>query len=141
MLGIFRFAYSLAVAILFILFVIFGTRLLFDEPEGFGGAFEDERKDHFRNVFVMSGVLGVAAIAAGAALFRRVEAMPLGLVLGGIGALIFGWVEWSRGPEEGGTGLVFVVVTIGLVAVLGGGYWFLGRGGENRDDVPDASSG
>jgi hypothetical protein len=137
--SIFRVAYSLALAILLILFVIFGTRVLFDEPDppAFAdGESSEERKDYFRNVFAVAGALGVASIAAGVALFRRVEALPLGLVLGGIGALLYGWVEWSRGPDEAGTSVVFAVVTVGLILVLGGGYWFLGR----RADASGASS-
>jgi hypothetical protein len=128
----FRIAYSLAVAILFILFVAFGSRTLFTEPEEFPASpsIEAEREDHFRNVFLAAGIAGVAAIVAGVALFRRVEAMPLGLVLGGIGAVSYGWVEWSRGPDEAGSSLLFVVVAAGLALVLGGGYYFLGRNGS-----------
>jgi hypothetical protein len=140
--SIFRFAYSLAVAMLFILFVVFGTRTFFDEPtDGFGPAFEDERQDYFRNVLITAGVLGVAAIAAGAALFRRVDALPLGLVLGGIGALLYGWEEWSRGPEETGSGVMFMVVSVGLVLVLAGGYWFLGRREEKPGDAARPTTG
>lgn len=128
----FRIAYSLAVAILFILFVAFGTRTLFTEPERAFDSFlstsqsEEAREDYFRNVFLTAGALGIAAIAAGVVLFRRVDAMPLGLVLGGIGALLYGWVEWSRGPDEAGTAVIFAMATVGLVVALGAGYWFLG---------------
>ena len=179
-------AYSLAVAILFVLFVIFGTRTFYSEPDyptyppgpGFDNPkniycdstncyatdllitpgreatltegertflreqrefqqrqrdYEADRKDYFRNIFIVAGVLGVLGIAAGLYLFRRVEAMPLGLLLGGIGAVIYGWVESSRGPDDVATAPIFAVVTVGLVVVLAGGYWFL----RNREkDVP-----
>jgi len=186
---VFRIAYSLAVAILFILFVIFGTRTLYSEPDypPYPGSFapppakniyceasgcytdgtlitpeveerltaaerqvlddqrefqvlqreyEDDRETYFRNVFIIAAVLGVLAIAIGVVLFSRVEAMPLGLMLGGIGALIYGWVEWARGPEEGSTTLAFAFVTVGLVVVLAGGYWFLGGRGEKKSPEP-----
>jgi hypothetical protein len=186
---LFRLVYSLAVAILYILFVVFGVRTLYSEPDAPeypGGrlppqvfiscdpdgacyreefntstnmperveitpaveetlttdereyltalrAYDDdlkdydgEREDYFRNVFVIAAFFGVLAIAGGVAMYRRVEAMPLGLVLGGIGSLSYGWVEWERGPEEAGTAVVFGVVTVGLILVLGGGYYFLG---------------
>jgi len=82
-------------------------------------------------------VLAVLAIGAGIYLFfRRVEAMPLGLLLGGIGVVIYGWVESARGPDEAvGTAPLFAVVAVGLALVLAAGYWFLGKrsapSGEN----------
>jgi hypothetical protein len=188
----FKVAYSLVVAILFILFVILGLRTFYDEPDDpifpptspqppptarsiycdisedcfVDGRLltpdveaelsesettfleeqrdfarrqrehEDAREDYFRNVFIFATSLGLVAIAAGLYLFRRVQALPLGLLLGGFGVIIYGWVESTRGPEETlGTGVLFAVVTVGLVAVLGAGYWFLGgraRSGGNH---------
>jgi lipopolysaccharide export LptBFGC system permease protein LptF len=88
--------------------------------------YEKDREDYFRNVFIIAHAIGIAAIAVGLYLYRRVEALPLGLLLGGIGAVIYGWVESSRGPDTMGTAPLFVAVTVGLVVVLGAGYWFLG---------------
>jgi len=98
--------------------------------------YEEDRKEYFRNVFVIATALGVLAIGAGLLLFfRRIEAIPLGLLLGGIGAIIYGWVESARGPDEAvGTGLLFAVVAVGLVGVLAAGYWFLGR--RTRSETP-----
>jgi len=171
----FRVAYGLAVAIIFIIFVIFGSRTLFSEPDYPSGSplgnvycvdegcylngdklteaeeadlspgnreyvrtfreYFAEREDYFRDVFVFAGALGIAAIVAGALLFRRVDALPLGLVLGGIGAISYGWVESSRGPDEAGEATIFAVATLGLVLVLAGGYWIFGR------EQPAAQSG
>ena len=129
----FKMAYSLAVAILLILFVILGTRTFYEEPSGAtfynpAGAqqYQDERVDYHRNVFILASALGVAAMAAGVYLFRRVEAIPLGLVLGGIGVVIFGWVQTSGDAGEVSTVPLFAVVTVGLGVVLAAGYWFLG---------------
>ncbi len=191
----FKLAYSLTVAILFVLFVILGTRTFYDEPEGpmyptlpppvmaepaqgrepvgaeliycerdgrcFKGGqeltaeeetklteeerryvqeqrefqeqwqeYEGERADYHRNVFILANGLGVAAVAAGLYLFRRVEAMPLGLVLGGLGVVIYGWVEAAEDFDEIGTAPLFAVVGVGLAIVLAGGYWFLGTRGS-----------
>ena len=186
---VFRIVYSLAVAILFILFVIFGTRTLYSEPDypeyptgsqpkegmifcepsgdcyletydpavgvpqrelitpeieetltdrerNFLGSlrryndevteYENDRDSYFRNIFIIAAFWGVLAIAGAVVLYRRVEAIPLGLLMGGIGSLIYGWVEWARGPEEASTSVTFVIVTVGLVLVLAGGYYFLG---------------
>ena len=130
---LFKLSYSLTVAILLVLFVILGTRTFYDEPESpnFGGPtryeeYEDERADYHRNVFIIASVLGVAAVAAGLYLFQRVEAMPLGLVLGGLGVVIFGWAQAAEDFGEIGMAPLFAVVAVGLAIVLAAGYRFLG---------------
>ncbi len=99
--------------------------------------YEDERVDYHRNVFIVASVLGVAAIALGLYLFRRVEAMPLGLLLGGLGVVIFGWVQAAEDFGEIGEALLFAVVAVGLGIVLAAGYRFLGlirpTGGNGGD--------
>lgn len=192
---VFKLAYSLVVAILFVLFVILGIRTFYDEPEApdyrfipfpagkepvpgeeplycepdgrcFKAgreltdedeatlteeerryvqeqrqsaedwrAYEDERADYHRNVFILASVLGVAAVAAGLYLFQRVEAMPLGLLLGGLGVVLFGWAQAGEDFGEIGMAPVFAVVTVGLAVVLAVGYRFLGLkrpGGNGR---------
>ena len=91
--------------------------------------YEDERVDYHRNVFILASVLGVAAIALGLYLFRRVEAMPLGLLLGGLGVVIFGWVQAAEDFGEIGEAPLFAVVAVGLGVVLAVGYRFLGLRG------------
>lgn len=192
---LFKLAYGLAVAILFVLFVILGTRTFYDEPEAptFPNirppakaapvcdfqtgvcrdsntgrvltsdevakgltesdkfekesreaqreydrkykAYREDRADYHRNVFVLASILGVAAVAGGLYLFRRVEAMPLGLLLGGIGVVIFGWVQSADDFGEMGTAPLFGVVAAGLAVILAAGYRFLGlvRPGADGD--------
>ncbi len=91
--------------------------------------YEDERADYRRNVFIVASLLGVAAVAGGLYLFRRVEAMPLGLLLGGLGVVNYGWVQAA--PDLGRIGLapLFAVVAVGLGVVLAVGYRFLGLRG------------
>ncbi len=126
----FRLAYAIALAIFLILLVIFGQRTFYSEPAPehsltpYGPPGDQE--EYFDRVFIIAGVLGVAAIAAGVYLFRRVEALPLGFVLGGIGVVIYGWVESARGPGEMNTGLAFIVAAIGFAVLVAGGYWFFG---------------
>jgi hypothetical protein len=179
----FKLGYSLVVAILFILFVVLGTRTFYAEPEGpefpeppfargpFGAVpifcdpdgrcfdertgqevpleevpqeqrdlikaqqefkekhdtfVSEERAPYRRNVFILASLLGVAAIAAGLALFRRVEAMPLGLMLGGLGVIIFGWAQAAEDFGEIGEAPLFAAAAVGLAIVLAVGYWFLG---------------
>ena len=144
---LFKLSYSLVVAIMFILLVILGTRTFYDEPNSPGSgrvqsreAYEDDRADYHRNVFILASVLGVGAVAGGLYLFRRVEAMPLGLLLGGLGVVIFGWAQAAEEFGEIGVAPVFVVVAIGLGIVLAAGYRFLGlrepgdgNGGDGQD--------
>ncbi len=182
----FRIAYSLVVAILFVLFVVLGIRtfyaepeaphfspkispglaMIFCEPEGRcfisdgpdrreispddpsltedqrsflreqqeyyqkQSAYEDERPDYHRNVFIIATVLGVLAVSAGLYLFRRVEAVPFGLLMGGIGVITYGWAQAAGDFDQIGEAPLFVMVTIGLVAILAAGHFFLG-GREN----------
>src|SRR3990172_5310380 len=136
----FKVAYSLVVAILLVLFVILGTRTFYDEPDSptdsflpyqisdsqtGGEEYEDDRADYHRNVFIVAMVLGVAAVAAGLYLFRRVEALPLGILLGGFGVVSFAWAQAAGDFDEIGMAPLFAVVAVGLAVVLAVGYWFL----------------
>ncbi len=87
--------------------------------------YEDDRVDHSRNVFIAASILGAAAIVAGLSFFRRIEAMPLGLLLGGFGVVLFGWIQAGDEFDEMGAAPPFIAVTIGLAAVLAAGYYFL----------------
>ena len=130
----FKMAYSLVVAIMLVLFVILGTRTFYDEPADpqFDSSplawqeHDEDLVDYHRNVFIVASVLGVAAVAGGLVIFRRVEAMPLGLVLGGLGVVIFGWAQAAEDFGEIGMAPLFAVVGVGLAIVLAAGYRFLG---------------
>ena len=190
---VFRLAYSLVVALLFVLFVILGTRTFYGEPKApqypaplYSGPllkcdfqaqmcyqspsgpvstpeeqrpltleearrlypdavkaqeeadqagrdyaallqrYQDDRVDYRRNVFILASVLGVVAVSVAPYLFRRVDAMPLGLLLGGIGVVIFGWIQAAGDFGEIGSAPLFAVVSAGLGVVLAAGYRFLG---------------
>lgn len=96
--------------------------------------YRQERADHRRNVFIAATAIAVAAVGAGLYLFRRVEAIPLGLLLGGLGTLIFGWAQAAEDFGEIGPAPLFVTALLGLAAALAVGYWLLGpqsrRGGS-----------
>ncbi len=94
--------------------------------EAFERFVTEERAPYHRNVFIMANVLGVLAVAAGLVLFRRVEALPLGLLFGGLMVVIFGWVQAAEDFDEIGMTPLFLVVAVGLAIVLAGGYRFLG---------------
>src|SRR3990172_9586603 len=58
---------------------------------------KEERAPYHRNVFIATSILGVAAVAVGLALFRRVEALPLGLLFCRLAVVIFGRVPAAEG--------------------------------------------
>ncbi len=129
----FRVGYSLVVAILLVLFVIFGIRTVDDGPDRGTSStpvsyerYQDREANYHRDVFVVAGAIGVAAVAAGLYLYRRLQAIPLGLLLGGIGIVNFGWIQAAENFDEIGEGQLFAVLAAGLAIVLATGYWFLG---------------
>ena len=132
----FRVVYSLAVAIVFVLFVVFGMRTFYGEPERpvyptpgrtvSYDAWERDRADHRRNVFIVSTVIGVAAIAAGLFLYRRVEAIPLGFLVGGLGIVVYGWAQAVDDLGEIGPGPLFATTGAAFLVLLVTGYSFLG---------------
>ncbi len=100
----------------------------------------DERAPYHRNVFILASVLGVAAVAVGLYLVRRVEAMPLGLMLGGLGVIIYGWAQAAQDLREIGEAPLFAAITVGLAVVLASGYLFLGgRAATNGAGQPKPS--
>lgn len=88
--------------------------------------YQEDLDNYDPALFVAAMILGVAAMTAGLFLYRRVDALPLGLVLGGLGVIIYGWIEGADRFDESSTAPAFAAVTVGLVVVLGAGYYFLG---------------
>ncbi|MEX0683866.1 MAG: hypothetical protein WD904_02590 [Dehalococcoidia bacterium] len=88
--------------------------------------YQDDVDNYSRNVFIFAAILGVIAVAAGIYLYRQVEGLPLGLVLGGLGAIIYGWVESSRDEGDLDSTYAFIAAIIGFAIVVAAGYWFLG---------------
>lgn len=96
--------------------------------------YQEERRDYQRNVLIASAVLGALAVAGGLFLYRRVEAMPLGLVLGGLGIVSYGWAQAGDEFDEMGPTVPFIGVGLGLAAVLAAGYYFLNLRGAPPGD-------
>jgi len=73
-----------------------GERLFVQERREFYQRYqdyEDDEADHDRNVLVLATALGVMAVVVGLCLFRRIEALPLGLLLGGgVGQAVSGYL-------------------------------------------------
>jgi len=128
----FRVVYSLAIAILFIVAVIYGISTFYEEPERLGRSWDiyrDDQAGYHKNVFILSVGLGAAAIALGVYMFRRIEAMPLGSLLGGVGVVLYGWAQAGEYFGDIGAGPFFATAATALVVVLVVGYRFLGLRG------------
>jgi hypothetical protein len=87
--------------------------------------YEDRRKDYRRNVFLIAAVFGIAAVAGGAALWSRVDAMSLGFIAGGFATLLYGVIQAGDDLADISPAMIFVVALVGLALVLGAGYRWL----------------
>ena len=87
--------------------------------------YEDERADYHRVVFLIAAAIGIAAIAGGLALQSRLDALRLGLVAGGLGALVYGVIQAQGDLDNAGPELIFVVAAFGLALVGFAGYRWL----------------
>ncbi len=134
----FRLAYALVLAILLILFVILGFRLAYPAPQSAWAragpispsqpdieAFERNEREHDRNVLVAASLLGAAIV--GLALYAHRRSMPLGLglVLGAVGVVTYGWAEAGDHFDEMGATAPFLAVGLGLAAVALAGWFFV----------------
>ena len=118
-----------------------GERLFIQERREFYQRYQDyegDEADHDRNVLVLATALGVTALVVGLYLFRRIEALPLGLLLGGIGVVLFGWVQAADDFDEIGMAPLFIAVGVGLAIVLAVGYWLFGLGASTGQGGPDS---
>lgn len=103
--------------------------------------YRDDLVDYRRNVFILANLLGVVGVAGGLIMFRRVDAIPLGLLLGGAGAVIYGSIQASEDFDEIGTEFPFAVAAGGLLLVLAAGYRLLGMRRSAGERAADRMKG
>ena len=141
-----RFVYSLAIAVFLVFAVILGTETVFNEPTFADYArtenrflavsqFEDAREDYLRNVSATAAAVGIAAVLVGAVRSRFIPVVPLGLMLGGLGAVMYGVAKWVSGPAALSASALFIIVAVGLILLVVAGYWRFGildSGGANK---------
>jgi hypothetical protein len=85
----------------------------------------DERADYHVRVFIAAAVLAIAAVAGGLALPQRLDAIRIGLVGGGLTTLVYAVIQASGDLDEAGSGVIFLVIAIGLALVMYSGYHWL----------------
>jgi hypothetical protein len=87
--------------------------------------FRDRQAVYRRNVFLIAAAVGLLAVAGGISLHPRLDAMRLGLVLGGLGTLIYGVAQAGGDLGRIGPAAIFIVALVGLALVLAAGYRWL----------------
>jgi hypothetical protein len=137
-----RFLYALAVAIFFLLAVVFGVLTFYPSPESprypeskpvAGGvyqpptpaqqgefdreyeAYEDDRDAHHRNVLLIATVLAALAIIGGVAAARALDVLRVGLMLGGLFTVIWA-LAYAGGAAD--TGVLFIAALLVLFALV-----------------------
>lgn len=109
--------YVLAIAAALIALVVVGIHTFYPAPS-YSSAYEQEIAAHDRNVFLIALPLGVALGMVGAFVQRRTSIFGAGLVVGGIGAMIFAVTPYHLDRI-----LAFIGIAV-ILAVLIVGYKF-----------------
>ncbi|UCH86073.1 MAG: hypothetical protein JSU97_05900 [Dehalococcoidia bacterium] len=139
-----KLAYSAAVAVLLTLVVSLGIRATYEEPdypgwpalqsENVERQWEEDCQDYHRNVFLIAGLIGLGSIASGVALSRRLDAMRLGLIVGGVATFIYSFAQAGEDIDDiAATGIV-PVAAVGLAVLLLLGYRRLAERDESASE-------
>jgi hypothetical protein len=82
-------------------------------------AYQQESAVHGRNVFLIALPLGLVFAAAGAFIRRRTSTSGAGLIVGGMGTMIFALTPYNLGDIPR-----FIGIAVILAALIFGGYRF-----------------
>ena len=92
--------------------------------------YNKERAGYRRNVFLAGAVVAVVAVASGVILDRRMDAIRLGLVAGGLGTLLYAVIQAGSDLARLGPEVMFGFALVGLVLVLAAGSRWLANEGS-----------
>lgn len=81
---------------------------------------DSAQEKYFRKIFLSALPLGIAIILAGA-LIMSLESVSAGLMLGGVGLIVYGTGTYWRFTDDW---LKFVLSLAGLVILIFAAYWF-----------------
>ena len=81
---------------------------------------ENAEEKYFKKIFLTALPLGIAIILAGA-LIMSLESVSAGLMLGGVGMIVYGTGSYWRFTDDW---LKFVLSLAGLVILIFAAYWF-----------------
>jgi hypothetical protein len=111
--------YALTIMAFIIMIVAFGISALYEGPAYSSSyqAYEVEQRDYARNVFSISYPIGIVFVILGITLKPRLDVVRPGLVLGGLGTMIYAIAQPHLIPE-----IRFVGVVVALAILLIVGY-------------------
>lgn len=81
---------------------------------------EDAEKKHYKKVFLTALPVGIGIILLGA-LVLGLESVSAGLMLGGVGMIVYGTGSYWRFTDDW---LKFLLSLIGLIILIWAAYWF-----------------
>jgi len=96
--------------------------------------YQEDRQDYRRNVFLIAGLIGLASIASGVALSKRLDAMRLGLIVGGVATFIYSFAQAGEDIDDIAATAILPVAAVGLVALLLLGYRRLAERDESASE-------
>ena len=109
--------YALTIMAFIIMIVAFGISSLYEGP-GYSSSssWQAEQRDYARNVFSISYPIGIVFVILGITLRPRLDVVGPGLVLGGLGTMIYAIAQPHLIPEIRFAG---VVVGLGVLLIIG----------------------
>jgi energy-coupling factor transporter transmembrane protein EcfT len=126
--------YALTIMAFLIMIVAFGISALYEGPKYIGyndwQAYAADQRDYARNVFFISYPVGVLFVILGLILRPRLDVVRPGLLLGGLGTMIYAIAQ-----DELSYKVRFAGVFIGLVILLIIGYRMLLERTIAKDNV------
>ena len=106
-----RVVYVLGIAVALVLLVVAGVEAFYPDPQPYWQA-----TIHARNVFLIVLPLGVVFAIVGTFLQRRLDIFGAGLILGGIGTMIFAVVPYDL---EAMLRFIGIAVTLAVLIFVG----------------------
>ncbi len=116
--NVLRVFYVLAIMSFLIMLVVFGISAFYETPEPSQlGSYTLEAEEYYRNVFCIAYPCGLLFVLLGLLLRPRLDIFRVGLIMGGIGTIIYAIAQ----PHMAGE-IRFTGVACGLIVLLLVGY-------------------
>ena len=82
--------------------------------------FENAQEKYYKKIFITALPIGIAIVLAGA-LILALESVSAGLMLGGVGMIVYGTGTYWRFTDDW---MKFVLSLAGLIILIAAAYWF-----------------
>jgi small-conductance mechanosensitive channel len=145
---------GLIIAVIFLMFAVYGTKLVYDAPEyeDFCDEFKpvpldrkiaeeiiqemeecrndwnSAQEDYFEKIFIISLIFSIVVIIA-SILLVHVEAVAGGLMLGSLFFIIYGTWEYWRYMNDW---LRFIILGVALIILIYAGYWLANKESKKK---------